>query len=339
MRVLFIGGTGNISAACTREALRHGFEVHHLNRGNRPDLTPGGVTTVQADVRDREQVVNALKGSSYDCIVNWVAFTPDHVLQDIELFTDMTQHYIFLSSASVYFKPPPHWLITEETPLGNPFWQYSRDKIACERVLLEAWKSRGFPVTIVRPSHTYSDGWVPTPIGSRDYTVAQRLLHGHKVISPGDGQSIWTITHSEDFAKGFTGLLGRPDTAGEAVHITSDESRTWDAWYSILADAWGIIPNIVHIPSEFINEVSPALGQGLLGDKAYSMVFDNSKIRRIVPGFAPSIPFEEGIRRSLKWFNDSPGRKVVDRKRNEEIEKVIRAWENKISDCQFGISN
>jgi nucleoside-diphosphate-sugar epimerase len=329
MRVLFIGGTGIISAACTREAMRRGIEVHHLNRGSHPERGPEGVTTLRANIRERKQVISALGESTYDCIVNWVAFTPEHVRQDIDLFAEITSHYIFISSASVYIKPPPHWLVTEDTPVGNPYWQYSRDKIACEKVLHEAWLSRGFPVTIVRPSHTYSDGWIPTPIGSRDYTIAQRMVNGHEIISPGDGQSLWTITHSDDFARGFTGLLGIPETAGEIFHITSDEARTWDTWYGIIAHALGTRPHLVHIPSDFINEVSPVLGEGLLGDKAYSMVFDNTKIRRIVPDFRPYIPFEEGIKRSLEWFNELPERKIVNEEKNREIEKVIRAWKKK----------
>jgi nucleoside-diphosphate-sugar epimerase len=326
MKVLFIGGTGIISTACTWEALRRGIEVHHLNRTTHPERAPAAVTTMKADIRQFKQVKKILSGLSFDCVVNWVAFTPDHVRQDIELFTPRTTHYIFLSSASVYLKPPPHWLITEETPVGNPYWQYSRDKIACENVLFEAWRRDAFPVTIVRPSHTYSDGWIPTPIGSRDFTVAQRLIDGKEVISPGDGQSLWTITHSEDFAKAFTGLLGNPGAAGEVFHITSDEARTWDVYYDIIADALGVEPRIIHIPSDFAYAVSPALGQGLLGDKAYSMVFDNTKIRRLVPDFNPAIPFTEGIQRSLEWFEKSPERKVVDGKRNEEIERVLKAW-------------
>jgi len=329
MKILFIGGTGNISTACTAEAIRQGIKVHHLNRGSHPEQVPDGVITLRADIRDREQVRKAVRNLTFDCIVNWVAFTPDHVRQDIDLFPPLTTHYIFLSSASVYLKPPPHWFITEETPVGNPFWQYARDKIACEDVLLESWRSNGFPVTIVRPSHTYSDGWIPTPIGSRDYTIAQRMLDGKEVISPGDGQSLWTITHSDDFARGFTGLMGNPDAAGEVFHITSDEARTWDTYYGIIANALGVDARIVHIPSDFVHDVSPALGQGLLGDKAYSLAFDNSKIRRFVPGFNSTVPFSEGIRRSLAWFEESPERKVVDGKKNDEIERVIKVWNKK----------
>ena len=330
MKVLFIGGTGIISSACTRAALAAGHDVYLLNRGNRPERLPDGAKALLVDKRDHEQVKGALGRSTFDCIVDWIAFTPDHIRQDIEIFASRTSHYIFISSASVYRKPPSHWFITEDTPLGNPYWQYARDKIACERVLIETWRSTGFPATIVRPSHTYSDGWIPTPIGSRDYTIAHRMLDGLEVISPGDGQSLWTITHSDDFAKAFTGLLGNTVTAGEIFHITSDEARTWDVYYGILAGVLGVEARIVHIPSDFVYQVSPDLGRGLLGDKAYSMVFDNSRIRRVVPDFNPSIPFESGIRRSLQWFEEVPERKVVDPKRNGEIEKVLKAWKKKI---------
>jgi nucleoside-diphosphate-sugar epimerase len=330
MRVLFIGGTGIISTACTHAALAEGLEVFHLNRGSRPELTPDGVVSLRADIHSRDQVLKAIGSGTFDCIVNWVAFTPDHVLQDIDLFTNKTTHYIFLSSASVYLKPPHHWFITEKSPVGNPYWSYARDKIACEEILLKAWHGKGFPVTIVRPSHTYSDGWVPTPIGSRDYTIAQRMLDGTEVISPGDGQSLWTITHSEDFARGFSGLLGRRDMAGEIFHITSDEARTWDTYYEIIAEALGVDTNIVHIPSDFVNDVSPALGQGLLGDKANSLVFDNSKIRSVVPDFQATVPFREGVRRSLEWFEGALERKVVDREKNKEIDRVLMAWKKKV---------
>jgi len=326
MKVLFIGGTGIISAACAREAVRRGIEVHLLNRGRHPERTPEGATWFRADINDGEQVLKTIGKRTYDCVVDWVAFTPDQAHRDVDLFTSRTEHYIFISSASVYQKPPEHWVISEEMPVGNPFWRYARDKIACEKVLLDAHDAGDFPVTIVRPSHTYSDGWVPTPIGSRDFTIAQRMLDGQAVISPGDGQALWTLTHSEDFARGFTDLMGNPGAVGEVFHITSDEARTWDAFYRIIGEALGVEPLITHIPSGFVNKVSPILGQGLLGDKAYSMVFDNSRIRRLVPGFKALIPFHEGIRRSLAWFKKSEDRKMVDRERNREIEKVLEDW-------------
>jgi len=326
MKILFIGGTGIISTSCTREALAQGHELFHLNRGNHPDQVPHGVTTLKADIRDPQQVKKAVAGHIFDCIVNWVAFEPDHVQQDIKLLGPLTSHYIYISSASVYFKPPPHWFITEETPTGNPYWPYAQKKIACEDALLEQHRNNGFPVTIVRPSHTYTKGWIPSPVGSRDFTIAQRMLDGKEVISPGDGQSLWTITHSDDFARGFTGLLGTPEAVGEIFHITSDEARTWDAFYGIIARELGVALRVAHIPSEVVLDISPSLGEGLMGDKSYSMVFDNSRIRSIVPDFKATIPFSEGIHRSLEWFGEDPARKVVDPVKDAEIDKVLNLW-------------
>jgi nucleoside-diphosphate-sugar epimerase len=330
MKFLFIGGTGIISSACSLEVVRQGHELFHLNRGNNPDQASREITTLKADIRDPAQVEKTLAGHRFDCVVNWVAFEPDHVRQDVELLGPLTQHYIFISSASVYLKPPPHWFITEKTPVGNPFWPYAQNKIACEEFLLEAHSKDGFPMTIVRPSHTYSDGWVPTPFGSRDFTVAQRMLDGKAVISPGDGQSLWTLTHSDDFARGFAGLPGNQDSIGEIFHITSDEARTWDVFYGIIGKALGVEADIVHIPSTVVNEISPSIGQGLMGDKGYSMVFDNSKIKRFVPSYEAGIPFTEGIRRSLEWFEENPARKVVDQVRNAEIDRVVNVWNEKI---------
>jgi len=326
MKILFIGGTGTISLACTRAALKRGYEVYHLNRGTRPDLVPDSVRTLIADIRDRDQTREALEGLSFNCVVNWVGFIPDHVRQDIEIFGPITDHYVFISSASVYHKPPVHWIITESTPIGNPFWQYARDKIDCEKVLLAAFAGKDFPCTIVRPSHTYSDGWVPTPFGSRDYTVANRMLQGEEVISTGDGQSLWTLTHSDDFARGFVEILGNQRTLGEIYHITSDEAMTWDNIYHTIGGILGVEPKLVHIPSDFINKVSPSIGAGLLGDKAYSTKFDNTKIKNLVPGFEAVIPFHEGIKRSLDWIEKHPEAKIIDEVKNQEINKILEAW-------------
>ena len=326
MKILFIGGTGIISASCTREALNLGHDVFHLNRGSSSKRVQGNVKTLKADIRNRTQVERAVKGLTFDCVVNWIAFEPDHVIQDIELLGHLTSHYIFVSSASVYLKPPPHWIITEESPTGNPYWPYAQDKIACEELLLMAQRENGFPGTIVRPSHTYADGWIPSPVGSRDFTIARRMMHGKEVISPGDGQSLWTLTHSDDFARGFTGLMGNPDTVGEIFHITSSETRTWDVFYGILGNTLGVRPRIVHVPSEVVLGISPSLGHGLMGDKGWSMVFDNTKIKSFVPSYESRIPFSEGIRKSLQWFEEDPARKVVDTFRDAEIDKVIKVW-------------
>jgi len=329
MRVLFIGGTGNISLACTYAALEKGYEVFHLNRGSRPGFAPAGVTTLTADIRDPAQTARALKDLRFDSVVDWVAFLPQHIEQDIETFTAITDQFVFISSASVYKKPPDHWVVGELTPLANPFWQYSRDKIACEKILQGAYRQKDFPGTIVRPSHTYSERWLPTSFGSRDYTVPNRILQDREIIVHGDGQSIWTMTHSRDFAKGFTGILGNPLALGEAFHITSDEALTWDNIHRLLARVLGVEPRIVHIPSDFIYSVCPERGASLLGDKAYSTVFDNSKIKRFVPEFQAEIPFHEGIKMSLAWFDRHPRAKVSNPQTDADIERILQAWKKK----------
>lgn len=326
MKILFVGGTGIISRACTLAALKAGHEIVHLNRGSRPGLVPSGVKTLKADIRDPVRTQSALKGMYFDCVVNWVAFKPDQVMQDMAIFASHTGHYIFISSATVYRKPPPHWIITESTPLGNPFWKYAREKIACEEVLLKAFAEKGFPCTVVRPSHTYDDGWIPTPLGSSGFTVANRMLQGREVVSPGDGQSLWTLTHSLDFARGFTGLLGNPEAVGQVYHITSHEVMTWDRIYETIASAMGIETNIIHVPSDLIYRINPAIGEGLLGDKAYSTTFDNSKIKTLVPEFRAVIPFEEGIRRSLQWFSEHPEARSVDSRKDKEIDRIVSLW-------------
>jgi nucleoside-diphosphate-sugar epimerase len=329
MRILFIGGTGNISLDCSHAALEKGYELFHLNRGNHPERVPAGVKTLKADIRNLQQTQQVLRDLKFDSVVNWVAFLPEHIERDIEIFSGITDQYVFISSASVYLKPPTHWIISESTPLANPFWQYSRDKIACEDLLFSAYKEMGFPVTIVRPSHTYGNTWIPTSFGSRDYTVPNRMLRSQEIIVHGDGQSIWTLTHSTDFARGFIGILGNPSTLGEAFHITSDEALTWDNIHRIIAQGLGVEPKIVHIPSDFIRRFSPNKGASLLGDKAYSTVFDNSKIKHVVPNFRPAIPFQTGIQESLVWYDAHPEAKVVNPDTNAEIERILSAWKKK----------
>jgi nucleoside-diphosphate-sugar epimerase len=326
MRVLFIGGTGNISSACTRRALEKNMEVIHLNRGTRPEKAPQDVTTLRADIRNTEEVRHALGGLRFDSVIQWLGYLPEHVEADIARFRDRTAQYVFISSASAYRKPLPHPVITESTPLGNPYWEYSRNKIACERLLEQAWEDSRFPYTVVRPSHTYDDGWIPTCFGSRDYTVARRILDGKEVVVPGDGQSLWTLTHASDFARGFIGLLGSPAAIGQAFHITSDEFLTWETIHQTIARVLGTGPRIVHVPSDFVARVCPERGASLLGDKAHSAIFDNSKIKRYVPEFRAEVPFAEGIRRSLAWLDAHPESKKVDAAIDGEYEKVLEAW-------------
>ncbi len=326
MRVLFIGGTGNISSACTNLALRKNIEVFHLNRGTRPEKAAAGTTLLKADIRKPDEVAEALRGHQFDSVVQFMGFRPEHVEQDISLFGGIAEQYVFVSSASVYRRPSAHPVITESTPMGNPYWEYARLKIACEETLHKAGRERGFPYTIVRPSHTYDDGWIPSCFGSSDFGLAWRICEGKEIIVPGDGQSVWTLTHSTDFAVGLVGLLGNPAVLGESFHITSDEFLTWDTIHQIIGAALGVRPRIVHIPSDYIAAISPERGAGLLGDKATSVIFDNSKIRRFVPDFRPKVSFSEGIRRSVLWYDARPELKVPNSAVNEEIEKILAYW-------------
>ena len=331
MKVLFIGGTGNISSAVSRLAIEQGIDLYLLNRGKSKVDIPGA-KILTADISDASAAKKVLADSNWDVVVNWIAFTKDDINRDIELFLGKTAQYIFISSASAYQKPLSHPVITESTPLANPFWDYSRDKIACEDRLNRAFREQGFPMTIVRPSLTY-DTVIPVAIGSwDDYTIIDRMKRGDKVIVHGDGTSLWTITHSEDFAKGFVGLLGHQQAIGQAFHITSDEILTWDQIYQAVAEAAGVQANIVHIASDFICDVADTLGQGwmrgnLHGDKAVSAIFDNSKIKRFVPGFTATIPFKQGIKRTLEWFEANPERMVVHKDNNEFMDQVIAAYE------------
>lgn len=330
MRVLFIGGTGNISSDVSVLALQQGIELYHLNRGKTArarvtDEIPG-VHSLVADYHQTAEMKAVLAGMTFDAVVNWIAFTRQDVEQDIALFSGKTPQYVFISSASAYQKPPAHPIITESTPLHNPYWQYSRDKIACERRLEEAYREEGFPAVIVRPSLTYGTVF-PVAIGSwKCYTLADRMLKGKPIIVHGDGSSLWTVTDARDFAKGFVGLLGNPQTLGNAFHITSDEVLTWNQIYETIADALGVKANIVHITSDFIAKVNPGKTGGLLGDKAWSMIFDNTKIKRYVPGFRATIPFREGIRRTLAWFDEDERRKVINAAINEEMDAILTAY-------------
>jgi nucleoside-diphosphate-sugar epimerase len=309
MKVLFIGGTGIISSACSELALQHGIDLYLLNRGRSIRPAPAGVIHLQADIRQPESVTNALGDLTFDSVVDWVAFTPDQVKTDIELFHKRTGQYIFISSASAYQKPPGTLPILESTPLINPFWQYSRDKAACEALLELAGSEEGFPFTIVRPSHTYDRTLLPFDGG---YTIVSRMRAGKPVVVHGDGTSLWTLTHHRDFAVGFVGLLGNPHAIGQSYHITSEESLSWNQIYTIVAQAAGAEPKLVHVPSELIARYDPEWGCSLLGDKTHSVVFNNGKIRQLVPEFQPVIPFWQGAQEIMAWYNEEASRRVVD---------------------------
>jgi nucleoside-diphosphate-sugar epimerase len=329
MKVLFIGGTGNISMACTRLALERGIDLTLLTRGRRSIPLPSGAETLTADIDDAVAVSQALAGASFDAVVDWIAFEPAHVERDIALFRGRTRQYIFISSASAYQKPATSYLITESTPLANPYWDYAQRKIACEDRLMRAYREEGFPITIVRPSLTYGDSQIALAVNSwtKSYTVVDRMRQGKKVIVPGDGSSLWVITHNTDFAKGLVGLLAREQAIGHAFHITSDEVMCWDQWYRLTAEASGVEPHLVHIPSDFIAACVPEARGGLLGDKAVSVVFDNTKIKRFVPGYCATVPFTQGIRRTIAWFDADPARRQIDDQANTLWDKLLEAYE------------
>ncbi|MBS1873884.1 MAG: SDR family oxidoreductase [Acidobacteria bacterium] len=328
MKALFIGGTGIISTACARLAVERGIELTLVTRGLRKADLPAGVRTIQGDVDDIDATRRALGQETFDAVVDWIAFTPEHIERDLALFRGRTRQFVFISSASAYQKPATHYLITESTPLANPYWDYSRNKIACEERLMRANREEGFPITIVRPSLTYGDTQVALAINSwaKSYTVIDRMRRGKKVIVPGDGSSLWVITHNTDFAKGLVGLLGAEQSIGHAFHITSDEVMCWDQFYRIAAEAAGAEPNLIHIPSDFIAACLPDKLGGLSGDKAVSVVFDNSKIKRFVPGYQATMPFGQGIRRTLAWFDADPARRQVDDEANAVWDKLIDVY-------------
>jgi nucleoside-diphosphate-sugar epimerase len=310
-RTLFIGGTGVISSACVARALDQGHEVTVINRGtstSRP--LPSGVEVLHADIRDPQSVHAALGERSFDVAAEFLAFTPEHIRTDLDLFEGRVGQYVFISSASAYQTPPQRLPLIESTPLRNPFWKYSRDKIECEDLLIEAYRDRGFPITIVRPSHTYDRTLIPT---NGHWTDLDRMRRGAPVVVHGDGTSLWTITHNTDFAVAFVGLLGLPAAIGDAFHITSDEAPTWNQIYNSLAEGLGVEADLVHVASESIAAVVPSLGPGIIGDKANSMVFDNSKVKALVPEFQAKVPFAHGAGEIVEWYLADASRQHVDR--------------------------
>jgi nucleoside-diphosphate-sugar epimerase len=321
LRVLFIGGSGIISSACSALAVERGIDLYLLNRAStslRP--VPGAATVLRGDIRDEASTAKALGDLSFDAVVDWVAFTPEHVQADLDLFRGRTKQYVFISSASAYQTPPERLPVTESTPLRNPFWQYSRDKIACEDLLVRAYRDDGFPATIVRPSHTYDQTSVPFDGG---WTALGRMREGKPVVVHGDGTSLWTLTHHVDFARGFVPLLGHPRTIGEAFQITSDDVLTWNQIARTLASAAGVEARLVHVTSDAIAAADAAWGAGLLGDKAHSMVFDNAKLRSVVPDYRATIPFEQGAREILAWYDADVSRQRVDARLDAVMDALV----------------
>jgi nucleoside-diphosphate-sugar epimerase len=331
MKLLFIGGTGLISSACSELAIERGHELFLLNRSaSKKYSAPQHATVLQADVHaDTAHLSALLAGQRFDAVVDFIAFSTQDVERDISLFRDKTDQFVFISSASAYQKPPQNYLITEETPLENPYWQYSRDKIACEDLLMKSFSEDGFPVTIIRPSLTYGPSQIPFSVGSwlHPWTVIDRMKRGEKVIIPGDGTSLWVLTWNADFAKGLVGLLGNQKAVGEAFQITSDQVLNWNQIYLEAYQALGLAPNVVHIPSDFIAKFDEHAVGSLIGDKSNSVVFDNSKIKKFVPDYHCEVNWAEGLRRSLKWFEADISRQTVDDEMNKLWDRVITAYE------------
>ena len=322
LKILFIGGTGNISLACSIRLLDLGHDLWLLNRtGPHPEIQranyiPGDIHNLAAATTDIEQ-------HHWDVIVNWIGFTSSDAKHHIDLFKDKTKQYIFISSASCYENPGPTTIITQESPLANPFWQYSRDKIAAERCFMLAYEQHQFPITIVRPSHTYSRV-IPLTIGGwTEYTAVARMKLGKPVVVQGDGHSLWTLTHAEDFAVGFCGLLGNMSAVGEAFHMTGDQLLTWNQIYQQTALAAGVEAKIVHVTSDKICQLNPEYTGTLLGDKSVSAIFDNSKIKKFVPEFKQTIPYDVGIKRVLDWFDNNPEHKLIDLDTDAFIERLV----------------
>ena len=328
MEVLFIGGTGIISTACSALAVERGIDLTLLNRGRSVRPVPQSARIIEMDFRDEESVEQVLSGRHFDAVVDWIAYTPQDVERDLRLFKDRTDQYVFISSASAYQTPPANLPIRESTPLENSIWEYSRNKIACEELLLNEYRRSQFPFTIIRPSHTYDRAYVPVEGG---YTVIDRMLRGKPVVVHGDGTSIWTLTHSADFAKGLVGLLGNYRAKGEVFHITSDEWLTWNRIYQLLAEAAGVSAQLVHVPSDLIAAYDSRIGDSILGDKTHSAIFDNSKIKQVVPDFIATIPFSSGAREIIAWHQANPGSRKVDPAFDELCDRLIsnyrKAWQ------------
>ena len=331
-KALFIGGTGTISAAITRKLAAEGeWELWLLNRGNRSEAVPDGVKVINADVNDEDDVSRKLQGMLWDCVCDFIGFTPDQVERDWRLFHDTTKQYMYISSASAYQKPCLSPFITEGTPLMNPYWEYSRNKASCEEFLMKKYREEGYPVTIIRPSHTYDDRSVPIGVHGKkgSWQVLKRMLEGKPVIVHGDGTSLWTVTHNSDFAKGFVGLMGNPHAIGNAFQITGDETLTWNQIYATVADALDVEFIPYYVASDFLAAVSDYDFTGsLIGDKAASVIFDNSKLKRAVPGFTPTVRFEQGIRGTIANILAHPSLQVEDPEFDAWCDKLIAALEN-----------
>lgn len=336
MKALFIGGTGTISTAISIKLLEEGHELWLINRGTRNNALPSGAHIITADIEDEEDVRRKLEGQYFDVVADFIGFTPQQLERDYRLFSGRTKQFIYISSASAYQKPLSDYRINEGTPLANPYWEYSRNKIAGEELLMKLYREEGFPVTIVRPSHTYSERSVPLGVHGAcgSYQVIKRMLEGKKVIIQGDGTSLWTMTHNTDFAKGFVGLMGNIHAIGEAVQITSDESLTWNQIYQAIADALGVELRACYVSSEFLAACSPAqwdLRGGLLGDKSNSVVFDNAKLKRLVPDYTATVRFDQGVRMAVDYVLTHSECQKEDPEFDKWCDRVIEAQEEALA--------
>lgn len=327
MKTLFIGGTGNLSSDCAQLLHDRGHEIHVVTRGNSP--MPAGFRAIVADRKDADALRAALKGLQPEVVLNFLGFDLPDVQLDFSLFRDSIRQYVFISSATVYAKPHGELPLTEAAPLGNAFWDYAQKKLACEEWLQSRHREDGFPVTIVRPSHTYSRRWVPNPVSSSSFTFASRLEQGRPVFLPDDGETLWTLTATSDFAVGLAGLAGNPQTIGEKFHITSDEALSWNEIVAEIADALGVrSPGVHRIPTDFICRIAPEMAGPLKGDKANPAVFDNAKIKRFVPEFAACKPFRVGVRESVGWLRAHPDRQNLNPRIDDLCDRVVSAWES-----------
>lgn len=327
MKALFIGGTGRISTAVSELALKQGWELWLLNRGNRSDRIPKDAHCIKGDIENEQEVRKLLSGLKFDVVADFISFVPSQIERDIRLFQGLTNQYIFISSASAYQKPLADYKITESTPLLNPYWQYSQNKIACEDRLMAEYRSSGFPITIIRPSHTYDERSIPVAVHGKkgSWQVIDRILKGKPVPVPGDGLSLWTLTFSTDFAKAFVGLMGNRAAIGQAFHITSDEAITWDAIYDTIGLALSQHVEKVHMPSDLLEECCPDLKGSLIGDKANSVVFDNSKVKRLVPDFVCTVRFDQGVQKCIEFLSHHPEYKVPDPEFDAFCDRVANA--------------
>ncbi|MFC4810182.1 SDR family oxidoreductase [Paenibacillus sp. GCM10023250] len=334
MKALFIGGTGIISSAITRQLAADGCELYVLNRGNRNAALPDNVKVLQADINDEAHVAGLIRELEFDVVADFIAFVPEQLERDYRLFSGKTKQFIFISSASAYQKPLSDYRVSESTPLANPYWAYSRNKIACEDYLMKQYREQGFPVTIVRPSHTYDERSIPLGVHGRNgsWQVAKRMLANKPVLIHGDGTSLWTMTHNRDFAKGFIGLMGNRRAIGEAVQITSDETLTWNQIYEAIADALGVKLQAVHVSSEFLAACSREdYTGGLIGDKANSVAFDNAKLKRLVPEFVATTRFDQGVRETVAHILAHPELQKEDPEFDAWCDKVIGALNGAIA--------